>query len=261
MQSKQKEWHDQWSMFRDDELFLFNEWISPVRLDDFRGKDVLEGGCGGGQHTSFMAPYAKSITAVDLNTCDLARRRNSSFNNVTFVEADIACVDLAKQFDIVISIGVIHHTDDPDRTFLNLYKHCKDGGRIIIWTYSAEGNALVRFLVEPVRRVFLRHLPRRSLIAISGFITALLYPVVYTVYMLPFLRFLPYFEYFANFRRLSFARNLLNIFDKLNAPQVRFTSLSKSHEWFSADRFDASTISIRRYVGVSYSLTGTKCAR
>ena len=67
-QVKQSEWHEQWSMLQDDELFLFQDWISPLTLEDFKGKEILEGGCGGGQHTSFVAPHAARIVATDLNT-------------------------------------------------------------------------------------------------------------------------------------------------------------------------------------------------
>ena len=166
-QAKQDEWRQQWSLFRDDERFLFEEWILPATADDLRGRDVLEAGCGGGQHTAFMAPVARSVTAVDLNTVELARQRNRSFDNVSFVEADITTMDLGRRFDVVVCIGVIHHTDDPDGTFDNLYRHLRPGGRIIVWTYSAEGNALMRWLVEPVRRLFLRRLSRRWLAALS----------------------------------------------------------------------------------------------
>jgi SAM-dependent methyltransferase len=258
MQAKQSEWHKQWTMFRDDERFLFTEWIAPVTLEDFRGKSVLEAGCGGGQHTSFIAPFASSVTAVDLNTCDLARERTAGLGNITFVEADIATMDLGRQFDVVMCIGVIHHTDDPDRTFENLYRHCRPGGRMVIWTYSSEGNGMVRYLVEPLRKAFLRRLPRKAVSAVSAVVTTLLYPPVFTIYKIPFLRFLPYYEYFGNFRRLSFRRNVLNVFDKLNAPQVKFTTLAKCAEWFSADRFDPESISVRKYAGVSYSLSGVR---
>lgn len=258
LQQKQTEWHEQWQLFRDDEIFLFKEWIAPVVLEEFKGKSVLECGCGGGQHTSFIAPLAKMVTAVDLNTTDLARERNANAANIRFVEADIAAMDLKEQFDIAMSIGVIHHTDDPDRTFESIYRHCRSGGRVIIWTYSAEGNALVRFLVEPARKLLFKHLSRPALVAVSRIITALLYPAVYSVYLLPFMSFLPYFDYFRNFRRLSFERNVLNVFDKLNAPQVKFTTLAKCHEWFSPERFVPESISIRRYAGVSYSLSGIK---
>ncbi len=247
-------------MFRDDERFLFEEWIAPVTLDDFSGKDVLECGCGGGQHTSFVAPRARSVTAVDLNTPDIAKERNRGVSNVQFARADIASMDLGRQFDIVFCIGVIHHTDDPDATFRNILRHCRPGGRVVIWTYSAEGNALVRWGVEPVRKLLLKHLPRKALAAIAKALTLSLYPPVYTFYLVPFLRFLPYFDYFRNFRRLSFERNVLNVFDKLNAPQTKFTTRPKCGEWFNPEDFEPQSISIRPYAGVSYSLTGIKRA-
>jgi 2-polyprenyl-3-methyl-5-hydroxy-6-metoxy-1,4-benzoquinol methylase len=110
-------------MFRDEERFLFEEWIAPVTMRDFADKDVLECGCGGGQHTSFVAPYARLLTAVDLNTADIARERNKALSNVTFVEADLGTMNLGRQFDVVYCIGVIHHTDDPDATFRNIWRH------------------------------------------------------------------------------------------------------------------------------------------
>jgi SAM-dependent methyltransferase len=179
---------------------------------------------------------------------------------VRFVEADIAALDLREKFDVVFCIGVIHHTDDPDRTFDAIYRHCKPGGLVIVWTYSAEGNGLVRFVVEPLRAVFLKHLPRAVLVRASEALTALLYPIVYTLYLPKLTSFLPYHEYFANFRRLPFRRNVLNVFDKLNAPQTRFTTRATGERWFNAARFEAETISIRRYAGVSYSLSGVKRA-
>lgn len=252
------EWRAQWELFEDNERFLFEDWIKPATLDDMRGKDVLEAGCGGGQHTALMATVARSVTAVDLNTADIARQRNQRFSNVSFVEADIAAMDLRRAFDVVVCIGVIHHTDDPDRTFANLYRHLKPAGRMIVWTYSAEGNQLVRLLVEPARKAFFRHLPRPALVTASKLTTAAMYAPVFTIYRLKSMAFLPYYEYFTNFRRMTFERNVLNVFDKLNAPQTRFTTLAKCQEWFSTQRFGAESISILPYKGVSYSLNGVK---
>ena len=167
-------------------------------------------------------------------------------------------MDLQEQFDVVFCVGVIHHTDDPDHTFENIYKHCKSGGKVIIWTYSAEGNELVRWLVEPARKLFFQWMPHPVLVFASKLITLALYVPVYTVYLLPFMSFLPYFKYFENFRKLSFNRNVLNVFDKLNAPQVKFTTLEKAHQWYAPSRFLEDTISVRHYAGVSYSCVGVK---
>lgn len=253
-QLKQDEWHKQWSVLHDNELFLFKDWIYPNTLEDFSGKTVLEAGCGGGQHTSFVAPYAGEVVAVDLNTADIARERNKGFSNVSFVEADIAEMNLGRKFDIVFSIGVIHHTDDPERTVENLARHVKPGGKLIVWVYSMEGNFLVTNLVEPVRKALLRSAKREHLLTLSKAITFLLYIPVYSIYLLPF-RWLPYYEYFGNFRKLSFIRNSLNVFDKLNAPQVQFISRERVSKWFDGNKFD--NVGISPYKAVSWRASGT----
>lgn len=254
-QSRHSEWYEQWSMFSDDERFLFEDWIQPNRIADFAGKDVLEAGCGGGQHTSLVAPVARHVTAVDLNTTELARERNRDFSNVEFVEADICSMNLPRRYDVVFSVGVLHHTDDPDRAARNLARHLKPGGRLVLWVYSDEGNLLVKRLVEPLRRRFLSRLDRRKLRTLARVLTALIYPAAHTVYRLP-LAWLPYFEYLENFRRLSFERNTLNVFDKLNAPQTDFIRRERIESWLSEDEFQERHISW--YRKVSWRASGTR---
>ena len=254
-QAKHSEWHKQWEMFRDDELFLFKEWIFPNTLEDFRGKEVLEGGCGGGQHTFFVAPYVKSIVAVDLNTIDIARKRNLSQSNLEFIEDDIMSMDLARSFDVVFSIGVIHHTDDPAKTFQNLKQHLRAGGKLIVWVYSQEGNFLVKHIVEPVRKLLLCQMHKKALFWFAEALTFLMYIPVYSIYLLP-LKFLPYYTYFGNFRKLSFYRNCLNVFDKLNAPQVTFITKKMISDWFNSSDF--RDVHIDSYKGVSWRASGIK---
>ena len=96
---------------------------------------------------------------------------------------------------------------------------------------------------------------RKNLLGLSKLITALLYIPVYTIYKLP-LKFLPFYEYFDNFRKMSFERNTLNVFDKLNAPQVDFISKSRISKWFgNGEYYD---VHINAYKGVSWSGSGTK---
>jgi SAM-dependent methyltransferase len=253
-QRKQSEWVYQWSTLQNKQEALFLDWIYPLTFEAMRGKTVLEAGCGGGLHTAMMARSARHVTAVDLNTVAIAREANRELPNVTFREADIASMDLGERYDIVLSVGVVHHTDDPDRTARNLARHVKPGGRLVFWVYSREGNALMEYVVEPFRRAVLSRLSRRILLALSNVITVLLYAPVYTVYRLP-LKFLPYYEYFANFRRLPFSHNALNVFDKLNAPQVQFISKERVRSWVPADGFE--DIHISPYCGVSWRCSAT----
>lgn len=253
-QNRQVQWLKQWNQFEDNEKFLFEDWIAPNKLDDFEGKRVLEAGCGGGQHTQFMAPYAQSILAVDLNSISIARRRNAGFENIEFMEADIAEVDLGGTFDIVLSVGVVHHTDDPDRTVENLVQHLKPGGRLILWVYSKEGNWIAEHVVEKCRRLFLSNMATGQLTLLAKILTAMMYFPIYTIYLVP-MRWLPYFDYFENFRRLSFRRNLLNVFDKLNAPQVQFISRTRVDSWLHSHDF--VDIHLDNYKGVSWRISGT----
>lgn len=253
MQPRQDDWNWQWRHLSDESLFLFKEWIAPRTLEDFRGKTVADAGCGGGQHTAFVAPYASKVYAIDLNTVAIARERNRASQNVAFVEGDIARVRLPEPVDILFCIGVIHHTDDPTATFAHLRTLVKPGGLMIVWCYSKEGNFLNERVLEPLKRAILLKLPKSILLGLAHLLTILITPIVWSVYLLP-VPFLPYYQYFQNWRKLGYRRNMLNVFDKLNAPQTHFIDRATVGRWFSPDRFD--DIVIRPYMGVSWHGSG-----
>ncbi len=140
-QAKQGEWAWQWEQVFDENTWLFQEWIWPNRLEDFRDQDVLDCGCGAGQHLHQVAPFCRTVTGIDLNAAEIARRNTAQHANVTVIEGDIATIDLRRTFDVVYSVGMLHHTDDPARTFRNIARHCRPHGRVIVWVYSREGTS------------------------------------------------------------------------------------------------------------------------
>jgi len=92
-----------------------------AEFDRWRGKKVLEIGCGIGTDTISFARAGAQVTAVDLSDQSLAvaRRRAAVFgleNHVTFYQADaehLSEVVPVEEYDLVYSFGVVHHTPHP----------------------------------------------------------------------------------------------------------------------------------------------------
>lgn len=251
-QGRQDEWEYQWNRLWDSESWLFADWIWPHTLEELKGKTVLEAGCGPGHHTRLLAAHAKRVVALELNTAVIAREKTKDLANVEILEGDIARWDSGERFDVVLSVGVVHHTSDPDATVAHLRSLLKPSGRLILWVYAREGNALNRWLLEPFKSVLARRMPRPLVMGLAHALTAGLYPLVHTLYRLP-LKFLPFHEYFGNFRRMAYPRNFSNVFDKLNAPTTHFISRAQAERWLEG----LTQTHLSPYVGVSWRVSGT----
>ena len=92
-------------------------------FDAWRGKKVLELGCGIGTDTMNFARAGALVTAVDLSAESLkvARKRAEIFelsDSITFYEANaesLSDVIPAEKHDLVYSFGVIHHSPHPEK--------------------------------------------------------------------------------------------------------------------------------------------------
>ena len=74
---------------------------------DFRGKDVLEIGCGNGRMTWRFAHYAASVLAFDPKEADIAaaqeRTPDALKSTISFQVADIGAIDLPEgAYDVAI---------------------------------------------------------------------------------------------------------------------------------------------------------------
>jgi len=87
----------------------------------WRGKKVLEIGCGLGTDTINFARAGARVTAVDLSgeSLALARRRAEVYGlDIRFYQADAEAlteVVPVEPYDLVYSFGVVHHTPHPRR--------------------------------------------------------------------------------------------------------------------------------------------------
>jgi Flp pilus assembly protein TadD/2-polyprenyl-3-methyl-5-hydroxy-6-metoxy-1,4-benzoquinol methylase len=109
----------------------------PARL-----KDILIAGCGTGQRSIAMAQKfgAQSMLAVDLSLASLgfARRKSEELGlAIDYAQADI--LELGKtgrQFDLIESLGVLHHLADPWAGWRALLSLLRPGGVMLLGLYS-----------------------------------------------------------------------------------------------------------------------------
>ena len=134
----------------------FVDWMAPLTEADFRGRDVLELGCGNGSllvHTAAWQP--RMLVGVDLGSSVETARANldrACAKNVKVEKADLTTFSSAG-FDVVYCIGVLHHLKEPQTGFKAVLRNVRPGGRFHCWVYAREGNGLVIALVDPIRKL------------------------------------------------------------------------------------------------------------
>lgn len=127
----------------------FEEWIKPLRIEFFKNKKVLDAGCGTGIHAEYVSRFSKDVLAIDASESVICVKPKK---NLRVKKANLLNLNLNEKFDIIYSIGVIHHTSNPKKAFLNLVDHLKDKGTIIVWVYGNETNSRLINFVSFIRK-------------------------------------------------------------------------------------------------------------
>jgi SAM-dependent methyltransferase/uncharacterized protein YbaR (Trm112 family) len=129
----------------------------PGRLADYiEGKLVLDGGCGEGRFTYLASALgARHVLALDYSRYALERARMQAGNpaNCTFIRASILNPPLAPQvFDLVFSMGVVHHTPDSEKSYQAIRASLKTGGYLAIYVYRLLSLPLAVWPLRLIRR-------------------------------------------------------------------------------------------------------------
>lgn len=106
---------------------------------------VLEAGCGTGQLSSFLALSRRPMVGLDFCAHSLrlacAFRDRFAIDCAEFVQGDIFQAPFRREvFDVVISLGVLHHTRDPQGAFTALVSHLRPGGHFVLGLYNRYGR-------------------------------------------------------------------------------------------------------------------------
>ena len=120
---------------------------------------VLIAGAGTGQQAVDAAlgygPEA-ALTAIDLSLASLAygKRMATRFGakSIRFVQCDILNADLLEEtFDVIESIGVLHHMDDPWTGWKILASKLRSGGLMKIGLYSKAARTTIAALRKDIQ--------------------------------------------------------------------------------------------------------------
>ena len=125
------------------------------------GRLVLEAGCGAGRFTEILLQSGARVVATDLSEAVEANFDNChNNNNYVVFQANLLQLPVEpNQFDVVVCIGVIQHTPNPEETIKALCGYVKPGGMLIIDHYSynypfTPSRRLVRALLIKTSPVF-----------------------------------------------------------------------------------------------------------
>jgi len=113
-------------------------------FSEWKGKRVLEIGCGIGTDTINFARAGALVTAVDLTekSLEVARQRARVFgleDRIRFVQANAEELRKAvpeEPYDLIYSFGVIHHTPHPGRVLEELRAYMAPGTAVRIMVYN-----------------------------------------------------------------------------------------------------------------------------
>ena len=108
-----------------------------LRPEDLKGKLVLDVGCGMGRFAEVATRWGARVVGVDLSAAAEVAAGNLASRDFVAFQADVFALPFAPEsFDVIYSIGVLHHTPDCEAAVKALDKYLKPGGLLVVWLYS-----------------------------------------------------------------------------------------------------------------------------
>jgi ubiquinone/menaquinone biosynthesis C-methylase UbiE len=126
---------------------------------------ALDMGCGSGRWSVAVAPLVDELVLADASPAALdVARRNVRAPNTRFVESTPETLPFPDQhFDLIFSLGVLHHLPDTAGAIRSLARKLAPGGTLLLYLYYAFDNRPMWFrrlwTVSDVARRLITRLP------------------------------------------------------------------------------------------------------
>lgn len=199
---------------------------------------------------------AADVVGVDLSVGGLQRAQAllSGVRGIHLIQGDLTHPPLRPgTFDVVYSIGVIHHLAHPREGLRTLESLLSPGGRLWIWVYGLEGMSLAYRLSH---LVWLRRLTRSWSLEAKSRLCRLLALAFSCSYLLPLRllqRLLPaavaYRLPFAEWKNAGLEETAYAFFDRLQPPYAHYLRKADLEAWLPGlDRVSVQSPNKRGWV-------------
>ncbi len=220
---------------RERQHFLSYTGLIPSLL--FRRR-VLDAGCGNGRY-SFIASQMgpEVVVGVDISEAAYVAFENTrAAKNILIIRGAVAELPIATTFDVLFSIGVLHHTPSAEASFRALARYCATGGFLSVYLYG-RGNPVLVAINRVLRNSILSKLPQR-LVGGALLIPSVVFEILRRVPLLG-----PIFIGLVN--RVVYFGNYHNMYDAYTAGYTSFHSAEEVERWYHESGFSCA-ITVRQ---------------
>ena len=150
----------EWDEFREGLYLASDPWFKAnvariiseeelqIRPEWFKGKDVLDAGCGNGRWAIGLAELGANVSVVDINENAVEETRKVLAPYPVRTEfyvaplEDLSRVLPGRRYDLVWCWGVLHHCRSFTRSFREVSQAVKDMGLLYLYLYGRETRPL-----------------------------------------------------------------------------------------------------------------------